>query len=158
MMKWLLIASQLFAMKKSFSKTHSAVDYVEENLTKARGYFVFTIGCVVASLFLLISVVVAIISAGLQIEKQGFLSFSGLMISASIFFAIAIVGYLISFISLSIQKQKMLERARLKEQLRNEHAPLNHWVEEILKQILTNVTKSKDDVHGQAETSGKSET
>lgn len=144
MFKWIAFGLQILALKKTFSKSNSAIEFVERSVDSARSYFVFTIGCVVASTFLLIAVVVAIIGAGLQIEKSGFISFTGLMISAALFLAISIFFYVISTIALVIQRQKRLERQRDTERERASETGMAPLLEEILKQILTNLAKPKE--------------
>ena len=144
MFKWLSFALQLVALKKTFTKSTTAIQFVERSVETARSYFLFTVGCVVASVFLLIAVVVAIIGAGLQIEQSGNISFTGLMISASLFLAISVFFYFISTVALVIQKQKRIERQRLAEQARASEPGVAPLVEEILKQILANLVKPKE--------------
>ncbi len=144
MFKLLSFALQLLALKNTFTKSNSAIEFVERNVQTARSYFLFTVGCIVASVFLLISVIVAIIGAGLQIEHNGGISFTGLMISASLFLAISMFFYFISMIALSVQKQKQLERQRSAEQSRKSEPGVAPLLEEILKQILKNLAKPKD--------------
>lgn len=122
----------------------SPLDYIERASEKARGYFLFSIGCLIGLFFLLIAVVVAIIAVGLQIEQHGTLSFSGLMISASLFLAISVFIFIISSILLVIQKQKMLERIREKEREQAAQSQVMPLVEEILKHILTNLSQGKN--------------
>jgi len=143
MVKLISFILQLILLKKSFSKTASPLDYIERTSEKARGYFLFSIGCFIGLFFLLIAVVVAIIAVGLQIEQHGTLSFSGLMISASLFLAISVFVFIISSILLVIQKQKMLERIREKEKEQASQSHLMPLVEEILKQILSNLSQNK---------------
>ena len=131
-------------LKKSFARTSSPLDYVERTGEKARGYLWFSIGCVIGAIFLMIAVVVSIIGLGLQIEQRGSVSFTGLMISATIFAVISAFVFIISSIVFVIQKQKMLERLRVKEQ---EHSPTGHiapLVEEILKQFLSNLANKRN--------------
>ena len=137
-------ALQLFALKKTFTKSNSAIEFVERSVQSARSYFLFTIGCIVASVFLLIALVVAIIGAGLQIEHSGAISFTGLMISAALFLAISVFFYFISMIALVLQRQKRIERQRLAEQARASEPGVAPLLEEILKQVLTNLAKPKD--------------
>lgn len=144
MFKWISFVIQVVALKKTFTKSTSAIELVERRIEAARSYFLFTIGCIVASLFLLISLVVAVIGAGLQIENSGAISFTGLMISASIFLAISFFFYFISTLALIIQKQKRLERQRIVEQTRSSESGIAPLVEEILKKILTNLDKPKE--------------
>lgn len=151
MVKFISVILQIILLKKSFSKTASPLDYIENKVEKARGYFLFSIGCTIGLLFLLIAMVVAIIAIGLQIEQHGTLSFSGLMISASLFLAIAVFVLIVSSILLVIQKQKMLERIRVKEKEQSSGSHFMPLVEEILKQILLNLNQpkkqaSKDDI------------
>lgn len=135
---------QMILLKRSFSKTISPLDYLEKTKEKARGYFLFSIGCLIGMIFLLISAIVAIIAVGLQTEQPAGISFSGLMISASIFLAVSIFIFIISSILLVIQKQKMLERLQAKER---EQASMGSQItpllEEILKQILINLSQDK---------------
>lgn len=135
---------QLIALKKTFSKSNSAIEFIERSVQTARSYFLFTAGCIVASVFLLIAVIVAIIGAGLQIEHNGGISFTGLMISAALFLAISIFFYFISTIALVVQRQKQIERQRLAEQARMSEPGVAPLLEEILKQILKNLAKPKD--------------
>ena len=144
MFKWISFALQIFALKKTFTKSTSAIELVERRIEIARSYFLFTIGCIVASLFLLIALVVAVIGAGLQIENNGAVSFTGLMISATIFLTISVFFYVISVVALVIQKQRRLERQRIIEQARSADSGMASLVEEILKQILTNLAKPKE--------------
>lgn len=144
MFKWISFILQIVALKKTFTKSTSAIELIERRIEAARSYFLFTIGCVVASLFLLISLVVAVIGAGLQIENNGAISFTGLMISAAIFLAISFFFYFISTLALIIQKQKRLERQRIIEEARTKDSGIAPLVEEILKQILTNLEKPKE--------------
>lgn len=158
MFKWLSFGLQLFALKKTFTKSTSAVEFVERSVETARSYFLFTIGCIVASLFLLISLVVAIIGIGLQIENSGGVSFTGLMISATLFLAISVFFYVISTVALVIQKQKRFERQRLVEQQRASESGIAPVVEEILKQILVNLAKPKEPTRDLAKESAREPT
>lgn len=143
MIKLISVVLQMLLLKKSFSKVASPFEYIERTGEKARGYFLFTLGCLVATLFLVISFVVAVIEVGLQIEKHGSLSFSGLMISASIFLGISIFLYVVSSIVLVIQKQKMLDRQRQHEQETASKSHITPLIEEILKQVLMNLSEKK---------------
>lgn len=145
MMKLISFALQMLLLKKSFSKTASPLDYIERTGEKARGYFLFSIGCLIGMIFLLIALVVAVIAVGLQIEQNGTISFTGLMISATIFLALSVFIFIVSSILLVIQKQKMLERIRAKEREQaSMGSHISPLVEEILKQILVNLAdKSK---------------
>jgi len=143
MVKFISFILQMVLLKKSFSKTASPLDYIERAGEKARGYFLFSLGCMIGLFFLLIAMVVAIIAVGLQIEQHGTLSFSGLMISASLFLAISFFIFIVSSILLVIQKQKMLELIRAKEKEQSASSHLMPLVEEILKQILQNLNQPK---------------
>ncbi len=143
MVKLITFILQLVLLKKSFVKTASPLDYIERTSEKARGYFLFSIGCLIGLLFLLIAVVVSIIAVGIQIEQHGSISFSGLMISASLFLAISVFVFLVSSVVLVIQKQKMLERIREKEKENASQSQVLPLVEEILKHILTNLNQGK---------------
>ncbi len=144
MFKLISFALQIFALKKTFTNSNSAIEFFERSVQTARNYFLFTIGCIVASVFLLIALVVAIIGIGLQIEHSGAISFTGLMISAAIFFAISLFFYFISVIALVVQRQKQLERQRAAEHARTSETGVATLLEEILKQILKNLAKPKD--------------
>ena len=144
MFKLMSFALQLFALKKTFTKSNSAIEFVERSVQSARSYFLFTVGCIVASVFLLIALVVSIIGAGLQIEHNGAISFTGLMISAALFLAISVFFYFISMIALVVQRQRQLERQRAAEHARTSEAGVAPLLEEILKQILKNLAKPKD--------------
>ena len=143
MVKWISFAIQLLALKKTFTQSTSAMEYVERSAQTARSYFLFTIGCIIASLFLLISLVVAIIGVGLQIENSGTISFTGLMISAVLFLVISVFFYILSAIALIMQKQRLSERRRLAEQAKASASGVSHLFEEILKQILNNLSTPK---------------
>lgn len=143
MFKWISFALQLFALNKTFNKSSSAIEFVERSVETARSYLLFSIGCIVASLFLLIALVVAVIGAGLQIEQSGSISFTGLMISAALFFAISLFFYILSTIALVIQRQKRIERQRMAEQARASEGGIASLLEEILKQILKNLGTPK---------------
>lgn len=144
MFKWVSFALQLFALKKTFTKSTSAIEFVEQSVATARSYFLFALGCVVASVFLLIALVVAIIGAGLQIEHSGGISFTGLMISAALFLGISIFFYVISTVALIIQRQKRIERQRSVEKKRASESGVAPLLEEILKQVLVNLAKPKE--------------
>lgn len=144
MFKWISFGLQLLALKKTFTKSTSAIEFVERSVESARSYFLFTVGCIVASLFLLISLVVAVIGAGLQIENSGGIHFTGLMISATLFLVISVFFYLISSVALIIQRQKRIERKRLIEQERSSGSGITPLIEEILKQILVNLAQPKE--------------
>lgn len=144
MTKLISFILQIILLKKSFTKTASPLDYIERTGEKARGYFLFSVGCLIGMIFLLIAMVVAIIGVGLQIEQHGSVSFGGLMISATIFLAVAVFIFIISSILLVVQKQKMLERIRAKEREQSSmSSQLTPLVEEILKQILVNLSQPK---------------
>lgn len=142
MFKVISFVAQLLMLKKTLTKSSSALDYVEKTSERVRGYFLFSVGSVIAVIFLMIALVVAIIGVGLQIEQHGFVSFNGLMISSTIFLVISVIVFLISAILLSVQKQKMAERLRLKEEMASSSS-IKPLMEEILKQILVNLTSPK---------------
>lgn len=150
MLKWILFASQMLALKKSFTKSASAFNYVEHAIERARGYFLFSIGCVLSGLFLFVALIVSVIGIGLQTEQHGSISFSGLMISATIFLGIAGVFFLLSVLLLILQKQKILEKKKVQEEEQKSHHPLAPWLEEVLKQILANLAKPKSPPKPQA--------
>jgi large-conductance mechanosensitive channel len=142
MFKVISFVAQLLMLKKTLTKSSSALDYIEKASDRVRGYFLFAVGTVIAVIFLLVALIVTVIGIGTQIEQHGYVSFNGLMISATIFLVIAVVIFLISVILLSVQKQKMAERKRLKEQMA-EQSSMKPLMEEILKQILVNLTTPK---------------
>ncbi len=143
MIKIISFLFQMALLKKSYSRSPSPLDYIEKTGEKARGYFLFSIGCLVGAIFLLIALVVAIIGMGLQIEQHGNVSFTGLMISATIFLVISIFVFIVSSILLVIQKQKMLERMRAKEREQGNGTHVTPLLEEILKQILFNLASKR---------------
>lgn len=143
MLKWILFASQMLALKKNFTKSASAFNYVEHTIERARGYFLFSIGCVVSGLFLMVALVVAVIGIGLQTEQHGTISFSGLMISATILLGMSAVFFLLSLLVLILQKQKILEKKKAQDEEHKFHNPIQPWLEEVLKQVLANLTKPK---------------
>ena len=151
MLKWILFASQMLALKKSFSKSASAFNYVEHTIERARGYFLFSIGCVVSGLFLMASMIVAVIGIGLQTEQHGTISFSGLMISAAILLALSIGFFLLSLLVLIFQKQKISEKKKAQVEEQKAHHPIQPWIEEVLKQVLVNLTKPKSSPKSQAD-------
>jgi hypothetical protein len=143
MVKLISFVFQMILLKKSFSKTAAPFEHLERAAIKARGYFLFTIGCAISLVFLTLSLVVAIISVGLQIEKNGGISFSGLMISAAIFLAVSIFLFMISSILLVLQKQKMFDRLQSQVIEQATGSTITPLVEEILKQFLKNLTDKK---------------
>ena len=155
MLKWILFASQMLALKKSFSKSASAFNYVEHTIERARGYFLFSIGCVVSGLFLMASIIVAVIGIGLQSEQHGTISFSGLMISATILLALATGFFLLSLLVLILQKQKILEKKKAQDEEQKSHHSIQPWFEEVLKQVLVNLAKPKSPPKSQAQSYSK---
>lgn len=143
MLKLITILLQIFALNKTFSKSTTAIDFFERSVQTARSYFLFTVGCIIASVFLLVALIVAIIGVGLQIEQQGAISFTGLMISATLFLVISIFFFIVSTIALIVQKQRRLERQKAIEAARAAQSPLGTLFEEILKQILNNLSQPK---------------
>lgn len=143
MIKLLSFALQIFLLKKSFSNTTSPTEFIERSTEKARGYFLFSVGCLIGVIFLLVAIVVAILSIGLQIENDGGIAFTGLMISASLFLAIGVFVFVVSTILLLLQKQKMLELQRAQEKEQFSGTGIAPLVEQILKQILSNISDKK---------------
>lgn len=150
MIKWVTFILQILALRKSFTESASAIDYAKSTMEKARGYFLYSLGCIVASLFFLISVTVAVIGVGLQLEQRGNLSFSGLMVSAVIFFGISVFFFVVSFLALLIEKQKLLEKQTFKDQKTGSSSQVSPLLEEILKQILINLTKPSAESHNES--------
>lgn len=142
MFKIISFVAQVLMLKKTLTKSSSALDYIEKTSERVRGYFLFSVGCVIAVIFLMVALIVAIIGIGTQIEQHGFVSFNGLMISATIFLVISVVIFIISAVLLSVQKQRMAERLRLKEEMAASSS-MKPLMEEILKQILVNLTTPK---------------
>lgn len=118
-------------------------DYMERTGEKARGYFLFWVGCLIGMIFLLIALVVGIIGVGLQIEQHGAVSFTGLMISATIFAGISILVFIVSAILMVAQKQKLQERQRARERQQATGSHIAPLFEDILKQILMNLVQKK---------------
>ena len=142
MIKWISFALQMFMLKKSFTKSVSTLEYVQRTADRVRGYFLFAMGSAISAIFLVTGLVVAVIGIGLQIEQQGYVKFSGLMISATIFFILALGIFFISLILLGFQKKKMAEEI-LARQKQSSSSALVPMFEEILKQILMNLSTPK---------------
>lgn len=138
MLKWISLLLQLLMLKKSLTKSATAIEYVERTVEKVRGYFLFTVGMLIGGFFLLIALVVAVLAAGLQIEQYGGIEFRGLMISATIFFVIALVIFIVSFLLHSLQRQHMSERERIRQR-ESQSGSLMPLAEEVLKQVLRNL-------------------
>lgn len=129
---------QLIVFKKAMSKQQAAYGYAMQAVTKAKGYAVLTGGIVVAAFFLVLSLVVFVLDIGLQIDRQGFVKASGLMLSAGIFLALAIVVFLGSYIPLLIKQNKKVEPPPVVD-------PLEPWLnlaEEYLNQLLRNLSQN----------------
>lgn len=150
MLKLISVVIEIFMFKKSITKSASVVAYFEKTVEQARGYFLFSIGCVISLLFLMIALVVAVIGIGLQIEQHGSVSFSGLMISATLFVIIAAFTFLVSIVHLILQKQKMAVRQQIQEQ-QTASSSVMPLVEQILKQILVNLVTPKSSSAGKAQ-------
>lgn len=142
MIKWITFALQLLMLKKSFTRSVSTMDYIQQTAERARGYFLFAIGSSVSALFLMTSLIVAVIGVGLQIEQQGEIQFSGLIVSATIFMILSLTIFLVSLVLLGFQKKKMAEEILAKSKQTSQTA-LGPLLEEILKQILLNLSQSQ---------------
>lgn len=140
MFKIISIILQALVLKNSFNKSVSALDNIEKTVDKVRGYAVFTIGCIMGCFFFMMALIVAVISIGLQIQNTGSVSFTGLMISSAIFLIISAFIFIMSFIILAVQKNKIEQKMREKERLASSSS-VGNLVEEILKQILVNLAK-----------------
>ncbi|MFN3453683.1 MAG: hypothetical protein ACK41T_01905 [Pseudobdellovibrio sp.] len=140
MFKIISIILQALVLKNSFNKSVSALDNIEKTVDKVRGYAVFTIGCIMGCFFLMMALIVAVISIGLQIQNTGSVSFTGLMISSAIFLIISAFIFIMSFIILAVQKNKIEQKMLEKERLASSSS-VGNLVEEILKQILVNLAK-----------------
>ena len=145
MIKWISFILQMLMLKKSFSKSMSTLEYVQRTADRARGYFLFTVGAAVSALFFMTSLIVAVIGIGLQIEQQGYVRFSGLMVSATIFLILALGIFFISLILLGFQKKKIAEEI-MARQKQSSTSSLMPMLEEILKQILVNLANPKPPV------------
>lgn len=101
MMRWVGFALQLLMLKKSMDKTRSSIGQLENAAFHLKKLMVFFLGAFVSALFLVISLVVAIVDLGLQIDRGAGIALSGLMISALAFLGISAVCAMLSALYLA---------------------------------------------------------
>jgi hypothetical protein len=143
-LKLFVVVLQFLLLRLNGISALSLLSGAEQLNRRVKGFAVFSI-CIGTTLtFALIAVVVAVIGIGLQMEHKGYVSFSGLMISATIFAGLSLVAAVTGFV------YSKVKAARSKHQ--------NEWVkilvplvEEILQKILVRLSENeKDPAHGKS--------
>ena len=137
--KWISIIMQLYLWQKSLSKSNEIIDFAQRSLDHAKGYALAGIGLFASAFFLVAGLVTAIVQIGLQLERDGHLSFGGLMISSAIFFAISLFFALVSFIPLLMAKKTTTTPKTEPQAFQLES--LYPLVEEFLKQLIHNLSQ-----------------
>jgi|GEM_PF-4648976 len=87
-MKWVTLFLQLLSLRKNFLDSQAVIDSAHAMAARGKRYAVSFAALALAGLFLFTSFVLAVIELGLQIDR-GELAYSGLMVSATILFAIS---------------------------------------------------------------------
>lgn len=168
MIKILSLFFEFFFIRKSLQKAHSLIEYVEQSATKLKLNVYFVAAAAASGLFLFTALVVGVIDLGLQWEQTGGLRFSGLMLSTSIFAALALGIFLVSSFVLKAQEEKMeRERAASKQQQKERQMDfdpekIGQMIEASTGKILASVSQKIDETlqkfnQGQGHTQNQSQ-
>lgn len=104
-MNWISLAIQFLSARRAMLESHAVIEAAQAMAERAKRYAVSTVGILVALFLYVCALVVGVIEIGLQIEAQAFPHFSGLFVSALIFFVIGSILVLISLLfSLSVAR------------------------------------------------------
>lgn len=102
-MNWISLLIQIFALRKTANESHALIDAAKAMAERGKRTFVSFLVLALSALFFFSALLVAIIDLGLQIDKNGFLSYSGLMISATI---LSVIGLLLVMLSLLVARME----------------------------------------------------
>jgi hypothetical protein len=89
-MKWLSLILQLALFRKNWLESRSMMEAGQAVAEKSKRVAIISAGMMFALLFFVAAILVAVIELGLQIDRGAGLHYSGLMISATIFFALGL--------------------------------------------------------------------
>lgn len=143
MMRFIFVALQLMLFKKSMDKTQSSIHQLENVFIHLKKLMLFFIGIFCSALFAIFSLIVAVVDIGLQLDKSGGISMSGLMWSSLIFAGISVFFALVSASYLSLKRKK--ERASIQQ---DSSVPSVEWVDianKLLQAFLDSPKKEKSE-------------
>lgn len=90
-MNWISLILQLFALRRSLHDSQSMVEAARQYAERGKRAVAATLVAGLAGLFLFSGILVAVIEAGLEIDRGGGIRYSGLMVSATILAGIGLV-------------------------------------------------------------------
>lgn len=99
MVKLISFLLQLLLLRKNIQQ-QQAMAFAQSKVHKAKGYAFAGVGSFFAIFFLVVAIVVAIIDLGLQLDRNGDVHFSGLMISSVIFVGLSVILFALGWIPL----------------------------------------------------------
>lgn len=87
-MNWVSLILQLFTLRRSLAESHSMVESAKQFAERGKRTVTAMLITAVAALFFFASLLVAVLEIGFQIDRGEGIYYSGLMVSATILFAI----------------------------------------------------------------------
>ena len=127
-MQWFSLFLRLFMARKAFQQTESLQETAAALAEKGKRYILAAMLLAFAGLFFFSALMVAVINLGLQLEHDGALSYSGLMISASVFAGIACALALIGAL--------LWNRKKAEAPVEVKSSPAEGKVKELLEEFL----------------------
>lgn len=100
-MNWISLLLQLLALRKTAHHSSAMLDAAKNMAERGKRTFVSVMVLVMSGLFFFSALLVAVIDLGLQIDRDGALSYSGLMISATI---LLVIGLLLVVVSMLVNR------------------------------------------------------
>jgi hypothetical protein len=132
---------QVLSLRKSMHESHALIEAAHAMAERAKRFLISFLGVFFAAIFLFSGFLVAVIELGLQIDRDGHISFSGLMISATILFAF---GFVLTLFSLLLAvahpppPKKPVEREPSRED------KIKELIEEFLVVFLTQLATKRN--------------
>lgn len=152
--KWISILMQIYIWQRSLSKSNEIIDFAQRKLAYIKGFALAGIGFLASAFFFVTGLVTAIIQVGLQMERDGHVSFSGLMISSVIFFGIALFLALASFIPLVLANKEIPAKPEPQPFQVESLFPI---LEEFLRQVVQNLSKPEEKAKKKSKASDESD-
>jgi putative copper export protein len=152
-MNWISLILQFLSLRKSMQESRAMIEALQNALERAKRFLMGFLGIFFAAVLLFSGFLVAVIELGLQIDRDGHLSYSGLMVSATILFAL---GLILALLSLLLARS---HRGAVEPEPRQESREdkIRELVEEFLVVFLTQLATRKDQGKGGEQGPGKSD-
>jgi len=142
-MNWIALILQMFSFRKSLHDSQALIEAAHNMAERGKRYLASFLILTVAMLFLFSGFLLAIINLGLQLDRDGVVSFSGLMISSTILIGL---GLLSAMASMMLGRPCNPSRPKPVDQESPRENKIKDLLEEFLVTFLTRLMEKK--AHG----------